>query len=62
MTGRDRAAARIVELLDAPLLRALTEPARVGGLERLLGEVRDLTAACCPPTDLTPAARLRRRR
>ncbi len=121
MTGRDRAAARIVELLDAPLLRALTEPARlevlrtllvsgpadvgaiaatlpqhrsvitrhlqtlesagvvrgvrdgrrhvyaidgaalVGNLERLLGEVRALTAACCPPTDLVPAPRLRRR-
>lgn len=121
MTGRDRAAARIVELLDAPLLPALTEPARleelptllvsgpadvgaiaatlpqhrsvitrhlqtleaagvvrgvrdgrrhvyaidgaalVGNLERLLGEVRALTAACCPPTDLVPAPRLRRR-
>ena len=121
MTARDRAAARIVELLDAPFLRALTEPARlevlrtllvkgpadvgaiaaalpqhrsvitrhlqtleaagvvrgvrdgrrhvyaidggalVGGLERLLGEVRELAAACCPPADLIPATRLRRR-
>jgi DNA-binding transcriptional ArsR family regulator len=36
MTGRDRAAARIVELLDAPLLRALTEPARLEVLRTLL--------------------------
>ena len=121
MTSRERAAARIVELLDAPFLRALTEPARlevlrallikgasdvgeiaealpqhrsvisrhlqtleeagivrgvrdgrrhvyaidgaafVAGLERLLGETRTLAAVCCPPADLIPAARLRKR-
>lgn len=121
MLSRERAAARIVELLDAPFLRALTEPARlevlrvllvhgpsdvgqiaehlpqhrsvisrhlqtledaaivrgvkdgrrhvyaidgaafVASLERLLGETRSLAAICCPPTDLVPASRLRKR-
>ena len=36
MTPRERAAARIVELLDSPLLRALTEPARLEVLRVLL--------------------------
>lgn len=36
MTSRERAAARMVELLDAPLLRALTEPARLEVLRALL--------------------------
>jgi DNA-binding transcriptional ArsR family regulator len=121
MTSRERAAARIVELLDAPFLRALTEPARlevlrallvqgpsdvgeiadvlpqhrsvisrhlqtleeagivrgaregrrhvyaldgaafVASLERLLGEARDLAAICCPPLDLVPIRRPRKR-
>jgi len=121
MVSRERAAARIVELLDAPFLRAITEPARlevlrvllvkgpsdvgeiadelpqhrsvisrhlqtleeagivrgvrdgrrrvyaidgaafIGGLERLLGETRTLAAICCPPSDLVPATRLRKR-
>ena len=121
MMTRERAAARMVELLDAPFLRALTEPARlevlrallvrgpsdvgeiaahlpqhrsvisrhlqtledvgvvrgvregrrhvyaldgatfIAGLERLLGETRALAAICCPPGDVVPAVRLRRR-
>ena len=36
MSPRERAAARIVELLDSPLLRALTEPARLEVLRVLL--------------------------
>jgi DNA-binding transcriptional ArsR family regulator len=36
MTPRERAAARIVELLDSPLLRALSEPARLEVLRVLL--------------------------
>lgn len=36
MLSRERAAARIVELLDAPFLRALTEPARLEVLRALL--------------------------
>ncbi len=36
MTPRERAATRIVELLDSPLLRALTEPARLDVLRVLL--------------------------
>lgn len=36
MTKRERAAARIVELLDSPLLRALTEPARLDVMRVLL--------------------------
>jgi DNA-binding transcriptional ArsR family regulator len=36
MTSRERAAARMVELLDAPFLRALTEPARLEVLRALL--------------------------
>lgn len=36
MTSRERAAARIVELFEAPLLRALTEPARLEVLRALL--------------------------
>ena len=36
MTPRERAAARIVELLDSPVLRALTEPARLAVLKTLL--------------------------
>ena len=36
MTARARAAARIVELLDAPFLRAITEPARLEVLRALL--------------------------
>ena len=36
MMTRERAAARMVELLDAPLLRALTEPARLEVLRALL--------------------------
>ena len=121
MTSRERAAARIVELLDAPFLRALIEPARlevfrallvkgpsdvgeiaeilpqhrsvisrhlqtleeagivrgtregrrhvyaidggafIASLERLLGETRNLAAICCPPSDVVPATRLRKR-
>jgi DNA-binding transcriptional ArsR family regulator len=121
MMTRERAAARMVELLDAPFLRALTEPARlevlrallvkgpsdvgeiaaelpqhrsvisrhlttleeagvvrstrdgrrhvyaidgaafITGLERLLGETKALAAICCPPADVIPASRLRRR-
>jgi DNA-binding transcriptional ArsR family regulator len=119
--SRERAAAKMVELLDAPFLRAVTEPARlevlrallvrgpsdvgeiaeslpqhrsvisrhlqtleaagvvrgvrdgrrhvyaingaafIAGLERLLGETRALAAICCPPADLIPASRLRKR-
>jgi DNA-binding transcriptional ArsR family regulator len=36
MISRDRAAARMVELLDSPFLRALTEPARLEVLRVLL--------------------------
>ena len=36
MTPRARAAARIVEILDSPFLRALTEPARLEVLRVLL--------------------------
>jgi DNA-binding transcriptional ArsR family regulator len=36
MSPRERAAARIVELLDSPLLRALTEPARLEVLRVIL--------------------------
>ena len=36
MSPRERAAARIVELLDSPLLRALAEPARLEVLRVLL--------------------------
>lgn len=36
MTSRARAAARIVEILDSPFLRALTEPARLEVLRVLL--------------------------
>ncbi len=36
MTARDRAASRIVEILDSPFLRALTEPARLEVLRVLL--------------------------
>ena len=36
MMSRERAAARIIELLDAPFLRALTEPARLEVLRALL--------------------------
>ncbi len=36
MMTRERAAARMVELLDAPFLRALTEPARLAVLRVLL--------------------------
>ena len=121
MTSRERAAARIVELLDAPFLRALVEPARlevfralltkgpsdvgeiaellpqhrsvisrhlqtleeagivhgtregrhhvyaidggafIASLERILQEARSLAAVCCPPSDVVPASRLRKR-
>ncbi len=36
MVSRERAAARIVELLDSPFLRALTEPARLEVLRVLI--------------------------
>lgn len=36
MNARERAAARIVELLDSPLLRALAEPARLDVMRVLL--------------------------
>lgn len=36
MTPRERAAGRLVALLDAPLLRALTEPARLDVMRVLL--------------------------
>jgi DNA-binding transcriptional ArsR family regulator len=36
VSSRDRAAARMVEILDAPLLRALAEPARLEVLRVLL--------------------------
>jgi DNA-binding transcriptional ArsR family regulator len=36
VTPRERAAARIAELLDSPVLRALTEPARLAVLKTLL--------------------------
>jgi DNA-binding transcriptional ArsR family regulator len=38
VTSRARAAARIVEILDSPFLRALTEPARLEVLRVLLVE------------------------
>jgi DNA-binding transcriptional ArsR family regulator len=38
VNARERAAARIVELFDTPLLRALTEPARLDVLRVLLVE------------------------
>lgn len=38
MNARERAAARIVELFETPLLRALTEPARLDVLRVLLVE------------------------
>ena len=36
MVSRERAATRIVELLDSPFLRALTEPARLEVLRVLI--------------------------
>lgn len=36
MVSRARAAARVIELLDSPILRALTEPARLEVLRVLL--------------------------
>jgi hypothetical protein len=50
MMSRDRAAARFVELLDGPFLRAVTEPARLAIVRALSWSPARATSARSPPS------------